>query len=359
MSTTLKILRQRLQTSLGDISLVYASYYIDAINDAIREIFPILSRPVLNDTLITGNSLPNSHFEDWALSTVPDKYALSVVTAVKDTDNTYLWSGKAAAKVTRAGSDGYLYISDVEWPRLLDLQGKTISFKARAYASQASQARLTIYTNKADGTTQTESSSYHSGGGNYELLSISDLSINSDITDIEFRFEVKTTDGNVWYDNACVPGHHRAEYLLPSEFDNGSVLEVYLQAIGYLDDWYDDIHTESWQQVYGYRVLDDSVDKLLALPSFFSASRKIRLIGYTELSTLDVDEDTTELDNDRDVSLLIACAKYKLYQMVEGPISSQDIGLYERASAKAYQEYMRLKARSGKARTSTMNLRVY
>jgi len=56
---------------------------------------------------------------------------------------------------------------------------------------------------------------------------------------------------------------------------------------------------------------------------------------------MDADTDTIELENEK-VNLLIAYAKYKLYQMVEGPVSSQDTRRYETNSGKAYGEYMRL-----------------
>jgi len=342
MTTTLLVLRDRLQTNLGDKNQVYAAYYTDAINEAIREIYPSLFRHLDDRTLITNNILPNAHFEDWSQTTYPDHYRVSVVTAVEDT--TYIRGGKKSAKVTRAGTDGYMYISQVEYPRLLDLMDRTIDFKCWVWASTASQAYIEIYTKQADGTEQTTLiSSAHSGGSEFELLELEDQTLNDDLTDIQLRFHVKTSDGSVYFDNARVNGKSLNELLLPLDLQNGSLRQVHMQSSGYSDDPCDDLNPK-FSELFDWYIADDGTYRYLRFPYTLSSDYLLRLVGYCPLETLSADTDTISLDGER-VNLLIAYAKYKAYQMVEGTPASKDVRRYQTASERAYGEYLRLLGR--------------
>lgn len=55
-TTTLLVLRDLLQTAIGDKNLVYADNYTDAIVNAIKEVYPNLFKPLEDTSLTTGAS---------------------------------------------------------------------------------------------------------------------------------------------------------------------------------------------------------------------------------------------------------------------------------------------------------------
>jgi hypothetical protein len=332
MSITFLTLKERFQTLIGDSDGTYADKYEDAINNSARELYPALHKPLIDETLITGNSLPNAHFEDWSQTTYPDHWNVSEVTALEET--TICRGGVSSAKVTRADSDGYLYCSQTEWIDLLDLMDTQVSFKCWALASTASQAYIEIYTKQADGTEQTETSDAHSGGGEWELLEIEDFELNDDLTDIQFRCKVITTNGSVYFDNARVTGKGLYQLLLPLDFQNGEVSQVWIQTSGYSDDACDDLKLGNYAEEFGWKIRDDGAYRYLRFPYTPTSKRKIKLIGYCPLEN-DLSSSTDPMSiNDKYTQRLLTYAAYLLYQMQEGEPSSDDISRYERASLK-------------------------
>lgn len=127
------------------------------------------------------------------------------------------------------------------------------------------------------------------------------------------------------------------EYDLPSDFEDGTLSQVFVQISGDEDDFSD----ARWHKVYGWEIIDDGTDKYLQLPRLYGAGKTIRLIGYCPLETLTADTGTISLDGEK-VNLLIAYAAYLLYEMVESVPASGDVSRYERASSKWLSKYYRL-----------------
>ena len=342
MSTTLLTLRERLQTSLGDKKLIYADYYTDAINEASREIYPILHKRVDYRQLISDNILPNAHFQDWASTSYPDFYSLSNGTGTATTTSGLYRGGAKSAKVTAGtAADGYMYVSSNSYPRLLDLMGQEIDFKAWAYPEVADDAFLTIYTLQANGTTQTLNSTTTCPAGKWTLLALEDQSINDDIVQIDFRFRVHTTAKYAYFDNARAIGDSLYELLLPSDLQKGHLSQAWLQSSSYSDDPCDDINPKFDNQLFDWFISEDAGYKYLKPNETLSSAYLLELVGYSPLENLTADTDTITLEDPK-INLLIALAKYKLYQMVESIPAADDTSRYERASARAYNEYLRL-----------------
>jgi len=170
------------------------------LNYAILETYPLLGVPVL---------APNDHFEDWSQTTYPDYWRVNNVTAVKETGAANIHNGAASAKVTRAGADGYLYISteigtgagklplDV-YNALLALREQKVVFAKWVKATTALQARLAIY---CGSDARTRYSKFHSGGGSFEYLDV-EFNIPWDASEVSLRCEVITSDGAVYFDGA-------------------------------------------------------------------------------------------------------------------------------------------------------------
>lgn len=182
------------------------------INEARLLCWPLLHVPIL---------CPNDHFKDWSQTTYPDHWRVSEVTAVKETGAVNIHNGAASAKVTRAGTDGSLYIStslgtsvlpvDI-YNALFALRGQKVKFAKWVKTSTALQARLMIY---CGSDARTWTSPYHSGGGSFELLEV-EADIPLDASEVGFRCEVKTTNGDVYFDGVGsgeTPSASRTGYL--------------------------------------------------------------------------------------------------------------------------------------------------
>ena len=178
--------------------------------------YPTIPNPIRDTTLIGQNFLPNSHFEHWASSNYPDYYRVSVVTAAKET--TTIRGGSRSAKVTRVASDGYMYISEAEFPALLDLEDSSLTVYCWAKASSASQSRLQVVTVTQGGTTTTTNGTYHTGGGKFELLSVT-ATIPDSLANIQIQFSANTTAGDVYYDDGYLLTDTAFEYLKPLNCD--------------------------------------------------------------------------------------------------------------------------------------------
>ena len=319
--------------------------YINAINDAVRETFPIFHQRYDIMELVTGNILPNSHFRDWTAATAPDKYSMqdaNITATASTTAGTYRGGGKSMKATSGAGGAGkYVYISSNTYPRLLDLMEKTVSFYCWANPDVADDAYIEIYTLQADTTAQTLTSTTTCPAGKFTLLKLENQAINDDLVEIQFRFKVTTASQNVYYDHARVIGHNQTEYLLPIAIRDGKLSSVQIQSTGYSTYICDDIQPRSWEDWYDGEIVDDGTDKFLKLGTLPTGQRLIRLRGYAPLSAVSAYTSTIEIDGEI-LNRFIAYAKYKLYQAIEGPVASQDIGRYELQSAKAYQEFLRM-----------------
>jgi len=332
-----------------------------AINDAIREIYPYLFRHLEDRTMVTGNILPDNSFEQWVASDNPSFYSATHATLTRTTTAGLIRGvpGTTSMKVTDDGSGGgYAYLSSRQFPRLRDLMGRTVTLKCWAYPEDtAGDASIEIYTKQADGSTQTLPSTTANPLGEFTLLELEDQKLNDDLVEVQIRFKVATTSASVYFDSARLVSQELKEYLLLSDFASGMVYQVYIQTSGFADDICDDLQPQSWETVYGHDTYNDGTYEWLVLPHFYSNNRQIRVIGTAPLSTLSTATDTIEIDGEA-VNLLIAYAKYLLYQKQEGIPASEDISRYERASAKAYAEYMRLLPRLKMVTPSiTMNIK--
>jgi hypothetical protein len=358
VSTTLATLQQRLQTMIGDKGGEYTGSYSDAINNAARELFPTLYRNLVNETLITGNILPNSHFEDWASSSYPDRYNKVNATCAETTSAGLVRDGTSSSLVSPSAADGYMFItsgntSDAGYPRLLDLMGKTIDIAVWAYPSTADDVFMDVYYIESDGTATTVSTTTSAIVTQFSLLSRTGISIPDGIKEIQFRFRVHTNGETCYFDNARVMGKAVYDYMLPQDFQDGEVRQVWLQTTGYSDDPCDDLHPRFGEELFGWSIIDDGTDKYLRLP-YLTSGRKLKLIGTSPLeNNLSSSTNTMSIDGER-VNLLLSYAAYLLYEMERGIASPQSVEQYDRAIAYWLAKYEMLKPRLRMTKPATV-----
>lgn len=332
-----------------------------AINNAIRETYPATLRYLDYRTLVMGNILPNAHFEDWASSTQPDKYTAASGTTEANTTVAYIRGGAKSTKLTSNGTNDYFYLNSDDYPRLLDLMDKTVTAKVWVHpAGTADNATIIIYTKDKAGSTQTLASTTACGADVYTLLELEDQELNDDLVNVQIRFNVASSTGIVYFDDARVYATERREYLLPTDFALGTLQQVYVQTRGYSDDICDDLLSEYWEEVYGSNIIRDGADYYLQLPAFYSNNRRIRLIGDCPLEVLDASSDTISLSEEQPRNLLIKYAEYKLLQAKTSTPASEDVSRYKQAARDALNEYYRLLPSARMMRTGTrLNVRMY
>jgi len=318
-----------------------------ALNRALEELFPSLHKRIDDLTLVTGNSLPNAHFEDWAVTTTPDLYTAPTGSVAATTTAAYIRGGTKSAYLTAGATPDYFYITSNDYPRLLDLMGKTVNFYAWAYpVDTADDATIQIYTLQADATAQTLTSTTANPITAWTLLELEDQTLNDDLVEVQFRFRCKTTAKHVYFDDAIVCGQHLYEYLIPNNLQNGYINQVYMQTEGYSDVPAYDIHPRTWDKE-GFQIIDDGAYKYLRLDDLSYNYRRLRLLGVAPLDDLALTAggaatDTISIDAGGRTDLLLAYASYLMYEMEESPLSSEDVARYERESAKRYGKYIRL-----------------
>ena len=298
---------------------------VSAIQDAILEKYPQTFLYLDNRDLVTGNILPPFN---WATSSTLDVWTEPTGTLAKNTDKTYIWRGSSSAKLTASGANDYLYVTSDVHRRLLDLMGENVDFKCWVYPEVADDVFLTIYTVQKDGTTQTLNSTTTTYAGKKCLIELEDQSINDDIEHFEARLRVKTDTKYGYFDMPRLTGKDVHEYMLPKDFQDGDVSEVYIQTSGHSDDACDDILPINWHQVYNSKIRDDGTYKYLYLPNSYGDNKQIRLIGQKPLESLSSATDTISLDQEH-IRPLIAYALYLLFERQKDGASSEDIGRIE------------------------------
>lgn len=210
---TITIYGANLLAEAGAVTLELHRFDTDEIKAAINE---ASASPEVYPLLAVHSFIPNDHFDFWSQTTYPNYWRVSVVTAVKESSTVH--NGVAAAKVTRAGTDGYLYTSteltssvlgnDI-YNALMSLIGQKVKFSRWVKTSTVLQARLCIYCGSDTG--YSKYSNYHTGGGSWELLEV-EFDIPLGAGQVGFRCEVNTANGDVYFDGpgradiAPIPG---------------------------------------------------------------------------------------------------------------------------------------------------------
>lgn len=311
---------------------------VKALNRAIEQLYPSLHRRIDNLILVTGNILPD--FKWWTSTALMKMYAKSGATGTllrTTTGGLYRSEVPPSAKWTAGAASDTFEISSDTYPRLLDLMGKTVTFKCWAYPEVANDAFIRIYTLNAAGTAQTLSSTTACPAGAWTLLKLEDQTLSDDLVKVAVRFGVTTNGQYAYFDDPILTGRDITDYFLPYQFQkgtaygyqtDGNLMEVRMQTSGYSDDIAYDLHPRDWSEPLSWRIIDDGTYRYLKLDDVLTSWYRLRLIGVQPLETLTADTDTISLDGAR-LNLIIAQAAYNLYQMERGSVSSQDKGRYE------------------------------
>lgn len=336
-TTTLATLQTRLSQKIGDEDQIHGAYYELAINDAIRETYPDVHKPLDDTSLITGNILPPFN---WTSSSALDIYTSPSGTLAKTTTAGYYRHASGSAKVTASGADDAIVLDSNAFPRLLDIMDKSVSLKCWAIPEDADDAFLDIITTDSDGNDTTKSSTTSCTAGVFTLLEIEDYDVPDDIVRVRIKLRVHTDTKYAYFDPPRLTGKTNYEYLLPYDFQEGTVEEVHIQSSSYSDDACDDLHPRYGNAVIGHDIIQDGTRKYIFIP-YSSSKRRVRLIGHCPLEALSSSTDTISLD-DKLVDLLITYAAFRIFERQIGTAASTEVSRYQSRANYWYGKYQGL-----------------
>ena len=312
------------------------------IKEALRQIYPDLYKPVIDESLISGNWLRDGDFEDWSAAAALRYYTEnSSITLAQETSIKLF--GTKSAKMTSGGANAYRGQTASDTPGLLDLGGYEVTFKAWCYCATASHARLEIYTVDKDGTAQQVQSDYHPGDSRWHILTKT-LTLNDDLRTIAFRFRGDVNAAIAYWDYARVTGIYLYSYLLQPTIER--LDQVWLQAEANMEtdedpcDDRDEIYP--FNELLGWRLQDDGTNRILRIPYAHETERKLRLIGTTFLSQPTADSGTTEID-EPETDVVVAYVASMIHTQQLGTLPADELGRAQPLAAFWQGEYERLK----------------
>ncbi len=155
--------------------------------------------------VFSNNKLTNNDFETWSSgpSSAPDNWTLNGAGATVARDAVNKYTGNYGVALTYGSAPCYLYARP--FTPLADFQGKTITFGCWVKTSVANQARVVI------DAAVNSFSPYHTGGGGWEWLEVTQTLTNSETFFIlQMRLEVA---GTAYFDTCSAGIPFSADYL--------------------------------------------------------------------------------------------------------------------------------------------------
>lgn len=319
------------------------------INQAAQELYPELWVSHIDEwSLITNNILPNAAVQDWASSTVPDKWTVDTLTAGKNATTAHIRHGLISLSMGTA--TGRIGIGESENKYLHDLVQKSITLKAWAKTAVASTVRIGFY------DTSWHYSSYHTGDGRWHLLTVTATIADPTVNTLEFAAFLDTANTS-YIQSMRIIAINVQRYLLPTSFKE--VRQVWIQTGG--DTSFstetgiamcDAVSENSpFERLHDWKVEYDGTDKWLIFPYVLSSERRLKLVGDKYATTLSAETDTIEFEAPQ-ANVIAAKATSLLFRQYGADTAAKNFKRYQEQADRWDKEADDLKGRHGIARPS-------
>lgn len=306
--------------------------YKNALNDAARDLYPSVFKRVLDTTLITGNIIPNAHFEHWTdSSTLKIWYSSNATLSKGETLGTHPFrGGLTSVKTAVTAGNGSIRLDTDFWVKLTDLSGETVSLYVWVWPEVTDDVSMIMKTEQADGTAQTWTSTTSAPALRWTRLELENKTLNSDLEFFRITLQVVTNAKYAYWDNAWLVLSHNYDLIVPDSLQGGVIKKVHYQTSGVADDYADDISPLTLRPVFGWQVIHENGYDYLRLPGGIPEGRLLQLEGYAPLENdLSSDTDTITIDEPY-TELLEAKAILNLYRSVRGVPTSESADSYTR-----------------------------
>ena len=325
-STGVATFRPTQSATTNDLTYEVLPYEADAIHTAINEAMDelydsgTLVRNIWLNHWLTGSPIYNSTFEYWDSTTTVDGWTVGTTSASRRSySSDHIVPSQNAVRLAAAGT---LTLDDKYAQFLQDLSGDTVTLRAWVRSSTASNSRAQLL---VDGSV-VASTSYHSGDGQWEMVSADGYGIASTATKVTVRLHnnaAATGDfGAVWLEG----GTRIREYPFPIGLAPNGPDSVYSYHVD-MDEG-NNVSTVNARKLdgvrFGFNKYRYSTDELgvIELQSRPQAQQVLRMPTSVPLTLPSANTDSVEVN--RVDSLLIckmAAGKLLIKDMMHGPAS--------------------------------------
>ena len=358
-STGVATFRPTQSATTNNLTYEVLPYEADAIHTAINESMDelydsgTLVRNMWLNHWLTGSPIYNSTFEYWDGTATVDGWTVGTTSASRlSYSSDHIVPSQNAVRLAAAGT---LTLDDKYAQFLQDLSGDTVTLRAWVRSSTASNSRAQLL---VDGSV-VASTSYHSGDGQWEMVSADGYGIASTATKITVRLqnsEAQTGDfGAVWLEG----GTMIREYPFPIGMAPNGPDSIYSYSVDVHEG--NKVSTVNARRMsgvrFGFNKYRYSTDELgvIELQSRPGYQQVLRMPTSVPLTLPSANTDSVEVN--RVDSLLIckmAAAKLLIKDMMHGPASFR-----QRASERSsilMQEVRQLAEGRGSTASNTASL---
>ena len=184
---------------------------IDAIKQSIRQAYPTMYRPLIDETLVIDNLLANWDFETSTAGPAFTSWA-SIGTPTLTTETSRVMHGSQSVGIAATGATEGLEQNIFTSVNLRDIVGKSLRVRGFVWCNTASSARLRV---TYDGSTFTNSN-WHGGSGEWEDIYF-DVAVPADATEMTVSCEVEDTV-TAYFDVVRAWVSTISNYTIPSSF---------------------------------------------------------------------------------------------------------------------------------------------
>ena len=199
---------------------------IDAIHEALRQSFPDIYVPLIDETLKVDELLSNWDFETFTVANTPDDWSLVNLAAgstiTKETARVI--QGTSSVKLAPTAGDATISQNVFDSIEINEMSGKSFYASKKVWYNGASVVKLRVSFD--NGSTFTDSSN-HSGLSEWQRLEVRTSIPSTATTALVYLFV--TNNETCYLDDASTHAGTISKYTIPATFING-VHKVSIQA---------------------------------------------------------------------------------------------------------------------------------